>query len=276
LRIDSHQHFWRYDRQNQAWIDESMAVLRRDFMPPELLLELTRAGFDGSVAVQAAQSLAETRFLLALSEAHAFIRGVVGWVDLRAAELAGTLESLAAHQRFKGVRHIVQDEPPGFLADTAFRTGVASLARFDLSYDILVYAQQLPEVIDFASALPEVRFVLDHLAKPPVRAGKLDPWREQIRRLAALPNVSCKLSGLVTEADWHGWQASQLEPFIDVVVESFGPGRVLVGSDWPVCQLAGSYTDVMRVFDDYFAGFSPAERAAIFGENAARIYRIVT
>lgn len=276
VRIDSHQHFWRHDPQQQAWIDDSMAELRRDFLPAELEVELKRAGFSGSIAVQAAQSLAETRFLLELADAHPFICGVVGWVDLRSAELQPTLAALAAHARFKGVRHIVQDEPSGFLQSPAFRRGLAELARFDLTYDILVRAHQLPEAVDLVRALPQVSFVLDHLAKPEVRAGRLEPWRQQVRQLAALPNVCCKLSGLVTEAAWHDWQPGQLEPFIDVVCESFGSKRLLVGSDWPVCKLAGSYAQVMSVFEDYFAGYSSAERAAIFGENAARVYHIAT
>lgn len=274
MRVDSHQHFWRYTPEASAWIDDSMSALRRDFMPPELAVELQRAGVDATVAVQVGQSLAETRFLLELSERYDFIRGVVGWVELRARDVASTLAELAGNARFKGVRHIVQAEPSGFLADAAFRAGVASLARFDLSYDLLVYARQLPEAVAFVRALPDVHFVLDHVAKPEIRAGKLEPWRQDIRRLAELPNVSCKLSGLITEAAWNAWTPRDLQPFIDVVVESFGPSRLLVGSDWPVCTLAGSYADVMRVFDDYFASFSAAERADVFGQTAARVYRL--
>lgn len=274
MRVDSHQHFWRYSPQGQPWMDDRMAVLRRDFMPPELERELKHTGVDASVAVQAGQSLAETQFLLELAEQHRFIRGVVGWVDLRSPELTRTLEALSAHERFKGVRHIVQSEPAGFLAEAVFQAGVAQLARFDLSYDVLIDAHQLLEAVDFVRALPKVRFVLDHLAKPPIRAGQLEPWRQQLGLLAELPNVVCKLSGLVTEAAWNSWQPSELLPFIDVAVESFGPTRLLVGSDWPVCTLAGSYGDVMGVFLDYFASFSAAEQAAIFGDTAARVYRL--
>lgn len=274
MRVDSHQHFWRYTPEGNAWIDDSMAVLRRDFMPPELEPQLQRAGVEATVAVQVGQSLAETTFLLQQAAQHDFVRGVVGWVDLRAADVAGTLSELAGNARFKGVRHIVQAEPSGFLADPAFRAGVASLARFGLSYDVLVYAHQLREAVDFARALPEVPFVLNHLAKPQIRAGIIEPWRQDMRRLAELPNVSCKLSGLITEAAWNGWTPADLKPFIDVAVETFGPSRLMVGSDWPVCTLAGSYADVMRVFDEYFAGFSATEQAAVFGETAARVYRL--
>jgi L-fuconolactonase len=275
MRVDSHQHFWRHEPGEQAWIGDDMAALRRDFMPQELERELAAAGFDGSVAVQAAQSGEETRFLLELSRAHPFVCGVVGWVDLRAPDVAELLAELAQQPRFKGVRHIVQSEPPGFLEDPAFRAGVSSLARFDLSYDILIDAGQLPEATRLVHALPHVRFVLDHLAKPAIRLGELEPWRTRLRRLAQAPNVCCKLSGLVTEAAWHAWQASELEPFIDVALESFGTKRLLVGSDWPVCTLAGSYARVMQVFSDYFASFSATEQADVFGGNAERVYRLV-
>lgn len=274
MRIDSHQHFWHYSPQSHAWLSDDMAVLRRDFMPPELEPQLQAEGVDGTVAVQVGQTNTETQFLLGLSDVYPFIRGVVGWVDLRAPELQSTLAELVGHRRFKGVRHIVQSEPPGFLADPTFRAGVATLAGFDLSYDVLVYAHQLAEAVDFARALPDVRMVLNHLGKPPIRKAELEPWRTQLRRLAELPNVCCKLSGLVTEAAWSSWQPRELLPFIDAAVECFGCERLLVGSDWPVCTLAGSYADVMNVFRVYFSGFSAAERAAIFGGNAARAYRI--
>jgi L-fuconolactonase len=248
--------------------------LRRDFMPEEAACELRSCRFDGAIAVQAAQSLGETEFLLGLAAAHPFIVGVVGWVDLRARDAGDVLGALAGHPAFKGVRHIVQSEPSSFLAEASCRAGVKALSPFDLSYNLLVSAHQLPEAVDFVTSLPDVRFVLDHLAKPPVRSAELEPWRTQLRRMAEVPNVCCKLSGLVTEAVWDGWQPTQLVPFIDAAVELFGASRLLVGSDWPVCTLAGSYAEVMRVFDDYFAHFSDVERAAIFGENAAREYRI--
>jgi L-fuconolactonase len=274
LRIDSHQHFWRYSPKSHAWLDDGMAGLRRDFMPRDLAPELRQAGFDAAVAVQAVQSLGETQFLLELARENPFIVGVVGWVDLRSRSLEATLAELSEQELFKGVRHIVQSEPPGFLSDPAFRAGAALLRDFELTYDVLVYAHQLPEAVDFVRALPGVECVLDHLAKPQVKAGELEPWRTQLCQLAKLPNVCCKLSGLVTEAAWNDWQPSQLLPFIDVAVEAFGPERLLVGSDWPMCLLAGQYGNVMRVFSDYFASFSVADQAAIFGGNAARVYRL--
>ncbi len=274
MRIDSHQHFWRYGPKSHAWLDDGMARLRRDFMPQDLAPELRQHGFDGAVAVQAAQTPGETQFLLRLAQENPFIVGVVGWVDLRSRSLESTLAELGEQELFKGVRHIVQSEPRGFLSDAAFRSGVALLGDFELTYDVLVYAHQLPEVVDFVRAVPGVECVLDHLAKPHVKAGEFEPWRTQLRRLAELPNVCCKLSGLVTEAAWNDWQPSQLSPFIDVAVEAFGTERLLVGSDWPMCLLAGAYGNVMSVFSDYFASFTLAEQAAIFGGNAARVYRL--
>lgn len=274
MRIDSHQHFWRYSPKSHAWLDDSMVALRRDFMPQDLAPELKATGVGGAVAVQAAQTPAETRFLLDLARENPFIVGVVGWVDLRSRSLESTLAELSCHERFKGVRHVVQSEPRGFTSDAAFRAGVALLQEFELTYDVLVYAHQLPEAVEFVRAVPGVEFVLDHLAKPQVKAAELEPWRTELRRLAELPNVCCKLSGLVTEAAWNDWQPSELAPFIDVAVEAFGPERLLVGSDWPMCLLAGQYGNVMRVFSDYFASFSAAEQAAIFGGNAARVYRL--
>lgn len=274
MRIDSHQHFWHYAPESHGWIDASMEVLKRDFLPPDLRPELDRAGFDGCIAVQAAQTLAETDFLLALAEQHAFIRGVVGWVDLRSPELESTLDRLCAHPRFKGVRHIVQSEPDDFLENPAFRRGVAKLARFDLTYDVLIYERQLPAAAAFVRALPEVRFVLDHAGKPDIRSGRLDSWRERIRAMAACPNVSCKLSGLVTEADWTGWRVDDLRPVIDTVLECFGTERVLLGSDWPVCLLAASYGQVIDLVEGSLGGLTEDERRAVLGANAARAYRL--
>lgn len=274
MRIDSHQHFWSYDSNEYRFIHDGMAALKRDFLPSDSRAVLSANGFDGCVAVQARQSLAETELLLSLAEKHDFVRGVVGWVDLRAPDVGEVLGELSRRPRFKGVRHIAQSEPPGFLAGARFREGVSRLGRRDLSYDILVYAHQLPEAVELARMLPDVRFVLDHLGKPNVKSGALEPWRAQMKRLGALPNVSCKVSGLVTEADWGAWSPAELEPYLDAVLESFGAERLLVGSDWPVCLLAGSYETVMGAFRDYFAHLSASECALIFGENAARVYRL--
>src|SRR5215217_468231 len=198
--LDSHVHFWRYDAVEYAWIDESLAPLRRDFLPEDAAGQMRDAGVDACVAVQVRQSLEETRWLLQLAAEHPFIAGVVGWIDLRAADLDGQLASLTTDRKLVGIRHIVQAEPDGFLLDDAFRRGVRHLGRHGLAYDILVYARQLPAAIDFAAALPDQRLVLDHLGKPDIRRGGFDQWRRDLDRLAALPHVYAKLSGLVTEA----------------------------------------------------------------------------
>jgi L-fuconolactonase len=274
MNIDAHQHFWRYAPETHAWIDDTMPVLRRDFLPGDLAPLLHGAGFDGCVAVQAAQTLAETRWLLDLAAEHPFIQGVVGWVDLRSAALEQTLDALCSNRRFKGVRHIVQSEADGFLDDGAFRRGVAALGKRGLTYDVLVYARQLPQAVRFVRDLPDVTFVLDHLGKPDIRRAERSEWQAHVRALAAHPNVFCKLSGLVTEADWKGWRREDFAPHIDAAVECFGAGRLLVGSDWPVCTLAASYDEVIGITRAYFGQFSATEQRAVFGANAARVYGI--
>jgi L-fuconolactonase len=277
MKIDSHQHFWRYRPETHGWIDERMGVLKRDYLPEDLAPLLRAQGFDGCVAVQAAQTLDETRFLLDLSDHHAFIRAVVGWVDLRSPDVERQLADLARHPRFKGVRHIVQSEPDDrFLVREDVLRGLAVLEPFGLAYDILIYARQLPAAIELARRLPRQRFVLDHIAKPEIAAGRVSPWKEQVRELAASPNASCKLSGMVTEAAWKGWTAADFRPYLDVVFEAFGPDRLMIGSDWPVCLLAGDYGTVMGLVEDYMAGRPAAEREKVLGGNAARFYRIST
>jgi L-fuconolactonase len=277
MKIDSHQHFWRYRPETHGWIDERMGVLKRDYLPEDLAPLLRAQGFDGCVAVQAAQTLDETHFLLDLSDHHAFIRAVVGWVDLRSPDVEWQLADLARHPRFKGVRHIVQSEPDDrFLVREDVLRGLAVLEPFGLAYDILIYARQLPAAIELARRLPRQRFVLDHIAKPEIAAGRVSPWKEQVRELAASPNASCKLSGMVTEAAWKGWTAADFRPYLDVVFEAFGPDRLMIGSDWPVCLLAGDYGTVMGLVEDYMAGRPAAEREKVLGGNAARFYRIST
>jgi L-fuconolactonase len=272
-RIDSHQHFWRYRPETHAWISDRMAVLKRDFLPGDLEPLLRAEGIDGCVAVQAAHSLEETRFLLDLADRHPFVQAVVGWVDLTAPDLERQLEALSERPALRGLRHIAQDEPDErWLVREDVVRGIGMLRRFGLTYDILVYPRQLPAALALARALPEQPFVLDHVAKPEIAAGKLDPWRDDLRRLAALPHVSCKLSGLVTEARWDGWKPGDFRPYLDVVLEAFGPGRLMFGSDWPVCLLAGSYADVIGLARAAIATLSRDEQSAILGGNAARFY----
>lgn len=274
VRIDAHVHFWRYDAREYGWIDHSMAALRRDFLPEDAAREMRAAGIDACVVVQTRQTLGETRWLLALAEQHRFIAGVVGWVDLRAADLDARLETLTAHPKLVGIRHIVQAEPDDFLLGDGFRRGVTRLARHGLTYDILVYARQLPAAIDFAAALPDQRLVLDHLGKPDIRAGAFDGWRRDLDRLAALPNVCAKLSGLVTEADWRHWTVEHLHRYINAALDSFGPERLMIGSDWPVCTVAGGYRDVLDVVRTAIAGRPPGERIAVLGGTAQRFWNL--
>jgi L-fuconolactonase len=275
MGIDSHQHFWRYRPETHGWIDERMQVLKRDFLPADLEPLLRAEAFSGCVAVQASQSLDETRFLLELAESHAFVQAVVGWVDLRAADLSRQLESFAGRKRLRGVRHIAQDEADdAWLARQDVIRGVETLGRFGLVYEILVYPRQLESAIALARALPDQAFVLDHLAKPEIARGRLDPWRADLRRLAELPNVACKLSGLVTEARWYRWTPADFRPYLDVALELFGPGRLMFGSDWPVCLLAGSYADVVGLARGAIAALSRDEQDAVLGGNAARVYGI--
>ena len=271
--VDAHQHFWRYRPETHGWIDERMQTLKRDFLPADLEPLLRGEAFSGCVAVQASQSLDETRFLLELAESHAFVQAVVGWVDLRAADLERQLESFAGRERLRGVRHIAQDEADdGWLAREDVIRGVGTLRRHGLVYDILVYPRQLESAIALARALPDQRFVLDHVAKPEIARGRLDPWRTDLRRLAELPNVACKLSGLATEARWYGWTAADFRPYLDVALDAFGPGRLMFGSDWPVCLLAGSYADVVGLARGAIAALSRDEQDAVLGGNAARFY----
>ena len=271
MHLDAHVHFWRYSPNDYAWIDESMAALRRDFMPADARREMAANGIDACVAVQVRQSLEETRWLLQLADAHPFIAGVVGWVDLRRDDVDSQIASVT-HPKLVGVRHIVQAEADEFLQDDRFRRGVGRLARHGLGYDILVYARQLPAAVEFATALPEVRLVLDHLGKPDIRSGAFDSWRRDLDRIAALPHVSAKLSGLVTEADWHRWTVEDLHRYITAALESFGPERLMIGSDWPVCTLAGSYGAVLDIVRSAIAMRSEAERRAILGGTAKRFW----
>jgi len=275
MRIDAHQHFWRYNADEYGWIDDSMARLRRDFLPPDSAREMTSIAFDATVAVQARQTLEETRWLLALADAHPFIAGVVGWVDLRSDRVRAELEPLARHPKLVGVRHIAQSEPDDrFLLRPAFVAGLSALEEFDLAYDILIYSRHLAVAAELAARLPRQRFVLDHLAKPEIRARSIDRWAEDLRALAAHPNVCAKLSGLVTEADWTRWTAADIRPFLDAAFDCFGADRLMIGSDWPVCLVAGDYVRTMSVVAGYVAERPSRERDAVLGTNAARFWKL--
>lgn len=275
MNIDSHQHFWRYTAAEYPWMSDPLASLRRDYLPEHLAPLLGRAGLDGCVAVQAQQTVAEARWLLTLADAHPIIKGVVGWVDLQSDRVEEQLAELARHPRFVGVRHVVQDEPEdNFMLRPAFQRGIGKLRQFNLAYDLLVFPKQLPAAIQLAANFPEQRFVLDHIAKPLIRAGTLAPWREQVRELAKAPNVWCKVSGMVTEAKWDGWRAEDFRPYLDVVFAAFGAERLMFGTDWPVCTLAGSYAQVHTLADDYTRTLTAEARAKFFGGNATEFYQL--
>jgi L-fuconolactonase len=252
-----------------------MAALRRDFLPADLKPELERSGFQGCVAVQARQTLEETRWLLELAEGANFIFGVVGWLDLRSPRLRFELEPLAGKSKLVGVRHIVQSEPDErFLLQPDFLRGIAMLEEFDLAYDILIYPWHLPVAAEFVARFPRQRFVLDHLAKPPIKSGAVYSWALGIRELASFPNLFCKVSGLVTEADWQAWKSEDLRPYLDVAFECFGPSRLMVGSDWPVCTVAAPYSQVMDAVKNYISKYAAEERNAVLGGNAAKFWRL--
>ena len=277
MRIDAHQHFWKYDAAEYTWIDDSMAALKRDFLPDESAREMARVGFDACVAVQARQTLDETRWLLGLAAEHPSIAGVVGWVDLQADNVRDQLAALAGHQRLVGIRHIAQSEPDDrFLLRPQVVRGIRLLADFGLGFDILIYKRQLGSAAELVGRLPSQRFVLDHLAKPDLRSGEIDEWERDIRRLAAQPNVFAKLSGLVTEASWAQWTSDQIRPYLDVAFDAFGWNRLMIGSDWPVCTVSADYARTMNVVIDYVAARPDHERDAVLGGNARRFWNLRT
>ncbi len=275
MRIDAHQHFWQYNPAEHAWMTDAMAALKRDFLPRDLQPLLVASGFDGSIAVQARQSLEETRWLLELAEENGFIKGVVGWVDLCSEELPAQLERLARHPRLVGVRHVVQDEPDdGFMLRPEFRRGIARLAEFGLVYDLLLYPRHLPAATKLAREFPRQAFVLDHMAKPAIAEGLLEPWARDLRELAQCGNVTCKLSGMVTEARWKGWQAEDFRRYLDLVFAAFGSDRLMIGSDWPVCTLSAEYAAAVGLVMDYVRPLSAEAREGVLGGNCARVYGI--
>ena len=274
MRLDSHQHFWRYSDSaaDYPWMKPEWPI-RRDFLPADLAPLLAKAGLDGSIAIEARQDLKENDFLLGLADRSPLVKGVVGWVDLRSDDVDDQLRAFAAHPKAVGVRHVVQDEPDDdFMLRPEFVRGIGRLKQFDLTYDFLIYPQQLPAAIRLAKQFPDQPFVLDHLAKPAIRDGTISPWREQIRELAQLPNVYCKVSGMVNEAKWVGWRAEDFRPYLDVALDAFGIDRLMYGSDWPAALLAGTYAQVHGLVQSYIP---PQHHAAFFGETAAKFYGII-
>jgi L-fuconolactonase len=274
MRIDSHQHFWYYDIAKHGWIDDEMAAIRKDFLPADLAPILQSNNMDGCVAVQADQTESETDFLLSLHSENAFIKGIVGWVDLRADNIE---ERLAHYQQFsaiKGFRHVLQGEEPSFMLQENFVRGIGTLRKYGFTYDILIFPKHLAAAKELVAQFPDQPFVIDHIAKPFIKAGLIDEWKEGMWQMAQFPHVHCKVSGMVTEADYKHWKPADFKPYLDAVVEAFGMDRLLFGSDWPVCQVAASYEDMLGMVQDYFAGFTADERAKLFGLNATKFYNL--
>ena len=273
MRIDAHQHFWNYSAAEYPWIGAGLERLARDYLPSDLEPLLAAKQIDGSVAVQARQSVEESLWLLALAKAHPLVKGVVGWVDLRSDRVGDDLRVLAANPTFVGVRHVVQDEPdPRFVLGEGFIRGLRQLRQHGLTYDLLLYPSQLPAAIELVGLLPEQPLVVDHLAKPRIATGEIADWERDIRAIARHDNVCCKVSGMVTEAVRRGWKRDDFTPYLDVVLEAFGPERLMFGSDWPVCLLAGEYADVAAIPRDYFSRLSATEQRMIWGDTAAGFY----
>ncbi len=272
--IDAHQHFWRYDAGEYGWIDDSMAALRRDFLPDDLKRAASGTGVGGVVSVQARQSMRETAWLLELAAGDPFIAAVVGWVPLVSPDLEAELERLAGPSKLRGVRHVLQDEADGYMLQPAFERGLRALRGRGLVYDVLVFERQLPSAIALVDRHQDQLFVLDHVAKPRIRDGLIEPWRTQIRELARRPNVSCKLSGMVTEADHSSWTIEELQPYVETVIEAFTPERLMLGSDWPVCLLACGYGRWIDTVRRLLARLSEPEQRQILGGTACRVYRL--
>ena len=278
--IDAHHHLWRYSPAEYGWIDEDMAALRRDFLPSDLKAAIASAGIDGTIAVQARQTMDETRWLLDLADANDAIRGVVGWAPIAGEDFPGVMEEFDRRAKLKGLRHVIQDErDPHYILREDFNSGIRTMVDSGLVYEILIFERHLEDAITCVDEHPRQPFVLDHIAKPLIAAGRLEPWAARMIELGRRPNVWCKLSGMVTEADWLAdpIRASSLEtlkPYLDVAVEAFGPTRMMAGSDWPVCLLATGYAQWFDLLRSYFAGFSEPERAAIFGGTAIEVYAL--
>jgi len=275
MTIDSHQHFWKYNAPTHGWITDEMSVIQRDFLPSDLEPILKQNNIDGCVAVQADQSEAETDFLLELSKENSFVKGIVGWVDLLADDVYERLEHYAQFEKIKGFRHIVQGESDSeFMLRPKFKNGITELSANDFTYDILIYHFQLEQAINLVKLFPDQKFVIDHIAKPDIKSGEYAEWQINIKKLALHQNVYCKVSGMVTEGEWQGWKNSDFKIYLDTVVKAFGTDRLMYGSDWPVCLVAGQYEEQLNIVQAYFSSFSSLEKKKIMGGNAVKFYQL--
>jgi L-fuconolactonase len=273
MKIDSHQHFWKYNPERDTWITDEMSVIQRNFYPEDLITVLQKNGIDGCVSVQADQSLEETQFLIDFAEKNDFIKAVVGWIDLQAEDIEEQLAVWKSKKKLAGFRHVLQAEPDiDYMLRPQFLRGIKALLKNDFTYDILIFPKHLSVAQKFVSHFPDQAFVLDHIAKPYIKAGLIDDWKKDIEDLAKFENVQCKISGIITEADWGKWTYQHIKPYLDVVFESFGTDRVMFGSDWPVCLVAGEYAQVKAIVETYTKDFSTSEKSKVFGINAAKFY----
>ena len=274
MKIDAHQHFWQYNPQRDRWINEEMSMLKHDFLPENLLPVLQQHQFDGCVAVQADSSEKETTFLLELAEDNAFIKGVVGWLDLCNENIDVRLNHFSKYKKLKGLRHIVQAEPDGFMLQKEFQHGISALEKYDFTYDILIFPHQLEEAIELVSKFSKQKFILNHCAKPYIKDNKINIWKKNLEKLARFKNVACKVSGLTTEANWNSWNQKEIQPYLDVVFKAFENDRLLFGSDWPVSLLSGNYTETVGLIENYIQQFSKTEQQQIIGLNAINWYNL--
>lgn len=272
--IDSHQHFWNYEPKKHSWIDDEMKSIRRDFLPDELAQVYKENEIIGSVVVEAYQAETETAFLLSLAKQHPFIKGVVGFVDLKADTIQERLDYFSQFNLLKGFRAVLQSQDPSYMLQPAFLRGIGMLKKYGFTYDVLVFPKHLAAVKELVQNNPDQSFVIDHLAKPYIKAGEIEAWAKDMRELAQYPNLYCKISGMVTEADYKKWKPENFTPYLDVVVNAFGTQRIMYGSDWPVCLVAASYAQVLSIVKNYFSSFTPDEQAAFFAGNATRFYHL--
>lgn len=272
--IDAHQHFWYYEKNKHDWISDDMAVIRRSFLPEHIQPLLQNNGIEGCIAVQADQAEEETDFLLQLAKENDFIKGIVGWVDLRSADVRLRLQYYHQFPKIKGFRHVLQGESPEFMLQPSFLEGIRALKEFNFTYDILVFPQHLEAVLQLVRLFPEQAFVIDHIAKPFIKSGLISEWEKGMRAIAQCQNVYCKISGMVTEADYQHWKKEDFKPYLDLITNSFGINRIMYGSDWPVCQVAASYEQVRNIVKEYFSNFSMNEQVLLFRDNAKKFYGI--
>ena len=274
-RIDSHQHFWKFDPVRDSWINDEMKFIQKDFLPADLQPILEQNGFDGCITVQSDQDYVENRFQLDNAEGNDFIKGIVGWVDLKSRHVEKDLEYLSQFEKMKGFRHVLQGEHQrDLMLQASFMNGISLLNKYDFTYDILIFKDQLQYLPKFVSSFPDQPFVLDHISKPDIKTGNIDQWKKDISALGQFQNLYCKISGMVTEADWKAWKKENFKPYMDVVVETFGVDRIMFGSDWPVCLVAASYDEVVGIVEDYFSSFSEDEKEKFFALNAIEFYNL--